>query len=536
MLYNIDINSRIKICAEIPENDNYNLLYRFKSWNKGSSFLTDSNKYDITVEYKKKYTANFEKILYNINLSQTTGGYITCDSDIISYTKTITLNATPNKGYKFIAWKLNDNTISDSQNCLNYQFKLTSTNVGNYINNTNDEFKFEAVFELITYTITLNTNNNIDENGKSKGVTNMYYNGNKIESKNDLIYNEKIKLEAIPNEGYIFKYWKLNGNKYLTYKTFIYDVERNSTFEAVFEPITYKVSIETYPKNAGTLSQINSIYNYGDNIELTAVPNNGYKFKNWIIDGKNESSDNEYIYTPEFEYSKNIKIVANFQKTIFEEKLKLIKELLENKIESSIILLDKSLLYDYIDSPNNKSNEIYYIKDDNTSNYVIRYDGKIKPTFVDNRNTIFYKDYINENELGTSIYAKYGKLKYEPLYPSIDYCAIKKSSNIDYTYLPEDIYNNDYEYSWFNNSKCLMLNPKITFKYNTKDNTKVNGIKKLDEIIVDKLKEYYNIEDNDITKLNYIKNLYEYTNNLEYYSNTDINDYIYNITLTLKCK
>lgn len=213
-------------------------------------------------------------------------------------------------------------------------------------------------------------------------------------------------------------------------------------------------------------------------------------------------------------------------------------KMMASKIEPSLIILNKSLRYVNADSPILYTTEIEYVKDDITSNYVVRYDGKIKPTFTDKASTLYYKDYVTENNIKDSTYAIYNVLKFEPLYPSIDYCAIKKITEWDYETCPyvkvtgnNDnvfLYNNLYEYSWFNNNKCLVINPYIEFTYiKTKDD-----IKSVDEIITDRLREYYNTDVPEL--IQYIKGLYDCKNNWEYISLNNINDYIYHISLKLK--
>jgi hypothetical protein len=202
-------------------------------------------------------------------------------------------------------------------------------------------------------------------------------------------------------------------------------------------------------------------------------------------------------------------------------------KMLNNKVEPSVISFDKSLKFLPASSPNINSAEIDYVKTDEF-NYVIRYDGKIKPSFVNDNNSLYYKDSITENNLPNSTYSLYNNSDYEPLYPSINYCAIKKLDKSEWSY--QNIYTTrKYEYSWFDNSKCIVISPSISFTFT---NTKADGYENTDIIISDYLRRFYNVNDENV--LTYIKSLYNYTNNWEYLSDTNVNDYIYNIQLTLK--
>lgn len=215
-------------------------------------------------------------------------------------------------------------------------------------------------------------------------------------------------------------------------------------------------------------------------------------------------------------------------------------KMMKSKIDPSIIIFDKSILYTTVNNPSVTAEEVTYYKDDKMLNWVIRYDGKIKPTFTTDCNTLYYKDYLDESKLKDSVYTKYNTDKFEPLYPSINYCAIKKLNDWSYNKLPQvavtqyeepvTVYEHDFEYSWFNNNKCIILEPELSFTYVNKP---INGVyKSVDDIIIECLQSYYNID--NVQLITYIKSLYKYTNNWEYYSITNVDDYIYTISMQLK--
>ena len=171
--------------------------------------------------------------------------------------------------------------------------------------------------------------------------------------------------------------------------------------------------------------------------------------------------------------------------------------------------------------------------------------GKIKPTFVSKHNTIYYKDYISKNKFKQSIYSKYSLLNYELNYPSIGYCGIKSYNNVSYNICPKitvsefgevpvSIYDNDFEYKWYNESKCVILNPKLKFSF-TKKISDISDASITTEI-TDYIQQYYNIKDDDSNKpfINYIKDKYNYKIRWDYNDVTDINTYKYNIELILK--
>lgn len=215
--------------------------------------------------------------------------------------------------------------------------------------------------------------------------------------------------------------------------------------------------------------------------------------------------------------------------------------MLSTKIDPQPVYISNSLMYTNAKSPDYVSTtEIDYIKEDNVYNYVIRYDGKIKPTFTSNVNTLYYKDYVSNGEqskLKNSNYFKYNGLAFEPTWPSINFCSIKKLNNwsreqyptVKVTEYDSEVYilGNNFEYKWFNENKCIVLNTEIIFN----EEKNINDNKTIDSIIETKLRTYYNIEDNNL--LAFIKNMYDYTVNWEYSTNTSIENYTYTIKLKL---
>ena len=212
--------------------------------------------------------------------------------------------------------------------------------------------------------------------------------------------------------------------------------------------------------------------------------------------------------------------------------------MVKSVIKPELIVFNNGIAYSEVLSPSTDSTEVSYFKLNDYFNYVLRYDGKLKPYFTTERNTLYYKDYVSENTLPQTPYAKYGKSDFEPKFPSIGYCAIKKLNEWNLRDLPSvtvsehddpvKIYREVNEYKWFNNSKCLILPPVIKFKYvyHAADDSQT-----VDEIVTNHIKEHHGITDDQIK---YVKNLYNVTNDWDRCSDDSLNDYVYNISLTLK--
>ena len=204
-------------------------------------------------------------------------------------------------------------------------------------------------------------------------------------------------------------------------------------------------------------------------------------------------------------------------------------------VSPSVITLNSSIATERTSGPTHLTDEMTYYKDNRSSEYVIRYDGKIKPTFV-TRRTLYYKDYVSDDrsngvsKLQSSPYGQFVITGYEPLFKSIGYYSIL-STEMDYVNIPTVSYTEHEnvpliqspEYKWFNNGWSIGVRDEHKFVLikGTDDN--------LEEMICNYLRRFYKVAD-----VTYIRNLYNVSYDWDYVSLTNINEYRYNITLKLK--
>lgn len=205
--------------------------------------------------------------------------------------------------------------------------------------------------------------------------------------------------------------------------------------------------------------------------------------------------------------------------------LESLKSQMETAIDLPMVVFNNSLSITGVDGPSLSVKEISYLKENNTCSYMLRYDGKIKPSFVSDNNFVYYKDYITDDEFADSVYSKYANTKFPPLYESIDYCSIKRSK-LKYD---TPLNNYDLEYKWYNDGAIYYLYKEISCVLYSefKDGQYVS----LENIIKNYLKNLYNVDDEIVEK---IYNSYNIEYNFDYKSVDNINDYQYNIKLTLK--
>lgn len=211
--------------------------------------------------------------------------------------------------------------------------------------------------------------------------------------------------------------------------------------------------------------------------------------------------------------------------------------------------------YKTASGPSQQCSELeHYVLNKNIS-YVIRYDGYIKPQFVDLNKNIFYtKNIVKKSDLSNSSFVTYNDAGFMKLYPSINYYPWTQHNiyfnddNDRYPIRPVYLLHN-HEYRFFGNTCMKIL--KSILSYNIK-----NAIVNNDKTIIYNGKEYINIDDliksyiissfynidiatedtldqnNDL--IDYIYSKYTYKLDWKYSNDTYDNMYDYNIILTLK--
>ena len=173
---------------------------------------------------------------------------------------------------------------------------------------------------------------------------------------------------------------------------------------------------------------------------------------------------------------------------------------LNSIITPKSIVIERSICGKRAQSPNLNSNEIKYYKvDSNFLQYLFRYDGKIRPTFVgidDN-----YKNYLYTKKIidGNDVYLEYTDSNFQPRFPSIGFYSFEEPITIDYstTTIHDD--------KWFNNG--ILKNYRTNFS----QTHILDGDASVDDLVKD-YKDLYDVT-YDISMID--ENNYEYKLNFE---------------------
>ena len=132
-------------------------------------------------------------------------------------------------------------------------------------------------------------------------------------------YGSVLRLTTDANEGYEFKNWTVNGEVVSTDKDLEYQAIEDMDVKANYALMTYHVTVDENIEGGEITGSASGIYNFGDELQLTAKADEDYVFDSWTINGKKVSKEANIAL--KITEEKNIK--ATFQRAIFPQSLTL---------------------------------------------------------------------------------------------------------------------------------------------------------------------------------------------------------------------
>lgn len=255
-----------------PQHEDYNFYPEIINLNR------EADSINFIGEEIKKY-----KILIEVN--PINSGIVTdiINEDFIE-NSFITIQATPNYGFDFINWTYNDKILSKNKI---FSLTMPSTNV-----------TLNANFRLKEYQIIFNSN---DENNNQ--LSRIIKHGEIIGS-----------LPSITRYGYYLHEWNSDPNgegiKYTRNSKIYDDIDLFAIWRIIPPPQKYYLDLKLNDSKSGYVYG-KGYYLFGEKVNISAIPNEGYDFINW--------TNNNYILSnnAEFNFSmpnNNLIINANFTK------------------------------------------------------------------------------------------------------------------------------------------------------------------------------------------------------------------------------
>lgn len=250
--------------------------YRFNSWqDSNGNVLSTDTEYHVVFTDGVDVVAVFDKIIYSdYSITATNGGRILMDGEAfvdgtlyeVGYEHTI--SAVADDGYTFAGWKDAYGEIVTLNS--DYTFVIDTA------------LSLEACFVETKYANSFNVAAN---GGRYDFITRDKY-----------VIGSYIQLVAIAADNYVFTGWYDADNNLVSEQNiFYYEIKAENNLTAKFDYVLESKFIIT--ANNGTVTvnsgefDADAAYYAGDNYELTAIANDGYTFKYWIINGVITSSN-----------------------------------------------------------------------------------------------------------------------------------------------------------------------------------------------------------------------------------------------------
>lgn len=257
ILYNVSIGSSSEICGfsrvvgayygdivQITATENPSC--HFLNWTKDGEIVTEQISFSHVVTENVAFIANYDVVLYRLTVKPDNSNRGRCEgSGIYAYNTTHTIRAIAFTGYVFEQW--------DDGN----------TNATRIVTLTENKTYIASFSRNDVNVVVPNV-----EGGSSVG-SGEYKSGSVV------------SLQAIPDEGWKFDYWLIDGVQY-TDKTYNFVISNNKTVLPYFSKKAYYFTCEIKPTGAGYFDPSPLLsYEYGDTAVVEAKPNSGYRFVEW---------------------------------------------------------------------------------------------------------------------------------------------------------------------------------------------------------------------------------------------------------------
>lgn len=243
--------------------------YRFSHYLiDGVHYIDLADYYFILLDADVNVLAYFEYEDYYLSLIATPiSAGIVNGSGNYHYTQNVEVSATPLEGYHFIAWKNNDQVLSTN---AFYNFPMPS-----------NDLHLEAFFEKNIHFVSVTAS---PSQGGSTIGSGQYQ------------YGDQVNIQAIPNPGFHFVNWTINNQEIVAGSPYSFIMsDQDYTIQANFERNSYLLNVEITPDNSGTVVA-NTSYLFGQQVSLTAIPLQDYRFVHWKMNDQILSTNLTYNF------------------------------------------------------------------------------------------------------------------------------------------------------------------------------------------------------------------------------------------------
>jgi len=236
-----------------------------------------------TVNGDVEIVANFTQLEYTlvVNVEPVEGGEVSVSLDgPYHFGDEVTLTVAPAEGYDFSNWLVGEEEYEGETLTLTIE----------------DNMEVTAIFDMHFYEIS------VEANPVEGGDVDIL--------DGDTNLGAELTIVATPNEGWAFVNWMLGEEVVSTEAEYTFQVAGDADFVANFEMIEYNIAVEAGEGGEATITD--GPYHFGDEVTVTATPNDGYNFLNWTVNGEEVSTALAYTFT----VAEDLTLVANFAEAI----------------------------------------------------------------------------------------------------------------------------------------------------------------------------------------------------------------------------
>ena len=211
-------------------------------------YTVQEGKQEESIKLSTAFDAEPGAVKYSINVVQPSNGSVAASATSATAGTTVKLTANPAEGYTLDYFTLDGERINGDT------FIMPARNV-----------EVSAVFTANAYSITV-----VQPTG-----------GTVSASATSATAGTTVKLTATPAEGYTLDYFTLDGAR-INGDTFIMPA-RNVEVSAVFTANAYSITV--VQPAGGTVSASKLSAFFGEAVDLTAVPDEGYELSHYVVNG-----------------------------------------------------------------------------------------------------------------------------------------------------------------------------------------------------------------------------------------------------------
>ena len=238
--------------------------YFFQSWTGDIEHNISSANTSLIINENKSVTALFSPYEYSLSLTGGEGGTVTGGGQY-SYGQEVAINAIPDNGYIFDSWTgdIEVNSSSPSQSIT-----------------VDGNISITATFSLLNENHSVLT---ILTNPMDSGTT---FGGGSYPTATT------VDINAFPIPGYQFLSWEGTG---------IFNENSSSTQVSLTESLTITANFEKKSfsllinNSVGGTSMGSGTYQFGSDVNVTAIPSTGYTFTGWTGNGITNPSSNSTL-------------------------------------------------------------------------------------------------------------------------------------------------------------------------------------------------------------------------------------------------